>query len=83
VINMDERPHRYLITSKGLDGATLTGNTDVSVDGGEVKELALRITIDPALLNETRTPIKFTIDSEDTPRLKAAVETGFFGPRTH
>lgn len=82
IINMDERAHRYRIASTGLDGAKLTGATDVAVDGGEVKELALRISIDPALLKDTRTPIEFTIDSEDDPRYKTAVHSGFFGPRT-
>lgn len=83
VINMDARPHRYRIASSGLEGATLTGATDIAVDGGEVKELALRISIDPALLRNTRTPVKFTIECEDTPRHTTSVESGFFGPRTH
>ncbi len=83
IINMDEHPHRYRIASSGLDGATLSGPTDVEVDGGEVKELALRIAIDPALLKDTRTPIAFAIDCVDNPRYQAAVNSGFFGPRTH
>jgi cytochrome c oxidase accessory protein FixG len=82
IINMDERPHRYRITSSGLEGSTLIGSTDIAVDGGDMKELALRISIDPALLQDTRTPIKFTIDCTDNPRYKAAVDSGFFGPRT-
>ncbi len=82
VINMDEQPHRYRIASAGLEGSTLTGPTDVAVDGGEVKELALRIVIDPTLLQDTRTPVTFLIDSEDNPRHKVKVESSYFGPRT-
>lgn len=83
VINMDERPHRYRISSSGLNDSTLTGTTSIAVDGGEVKELALRITIDPALLHNTRTPISFHIESEDNPQHTIDVATGFFGPGTH
>jgi hypothetical protein len=82
IINMDEKPHRFLITNTGLDGATLTGATHVNVDGGEVKEIALRISIDPALLTETRTPIEFNIEREDNARYKTTVKSSFFGPRT-
>lgn len=82
VINMDERAHRYHIASQGLDGATLIGNTTVLVEGGDVKELALRLSIDPVLLSNTRTAIRFTINCDDTPAYKTTVETGFFGPRT-
>lgn len=82
VINMDERPYHYRIVSSGLEGAALMGATQIAVDGGDVKEIALRITIDPALLKHTRTPIKFAIECEENPRYKTTVETGFFGPRT-
>ncbi|MFT3930204.1 MAG: cytochrome c oxidase accessory protein CcoG [Spongiibacteraceae bacterium] len=82
VINMDEQPHRYRIASSGLENSTLTGPTTIAVDGGDVKELALRITIDPALLESTRTPIIFAVENEDNPHQHIKVETGFFGPRT-
>jgi cytochrome c oxidase accessory protein FixG len=81
IINMDEHPHRYRIANSGLDGATLMGATDVAVDGGEVKELALRISVDPALLGNTHTPIEFRIECADNSRYKTAVKSSFFGPR--
>ncbi len=82
VINMDERSHHYRIGSAGLDGATLTGATRIAVDGGDMKELALRFTIDPTLLSSTRIPLTFHIINEENPNHSITVETGFFGPRT-
>lgn len=83
VINMDEHVHLLKISSSGLANATLTGRTMLPIAAGEMQEIALRLTIDPALLRDTRTPIKFTIQAEDIARYQTIVKTNFFGPRTH
>lgn len=82
IINMDETPHHYRIASTGLENSTLIGPNEIAVDGGDIREIALRISIDPALLRDIRMPIEFAIDSIDSPRDKTVVHSTFFGPRT-
>jgi polyferredoxin len=79
--NMDERPHTLVVRVQGLEGGELTGNTRVEVDGGEVLELPLRLSIDPALLRENNVAIEFRIDSLERPDYHARAESRFIGPR--
>jgi cytochrome c oxidase accessory protein FixG len=83
IINMDSLPHRYRIRAEGLTGATIIGATELSVGSGELREQAVRLTIDPALLQTTHSDIEFYIDALDQPNLQAEAESRFIGPRSH
>jgi cytochrome c oxidase accessory protein FixG len=82
IINMDEQPHSYRISTAGLPGATIDGRETIIVAGSTLQELPLRLTIDPALLQATHNKITFNIAAEDNPRYSTTVESRFFGPRT-
>ncbi len=81
LLNMDERDHTFTVSASGLDGAAIIGATRIAVEAGEVRELPLRLTIDPALLRSTNIEIEFAIEVENNPRLRAHAESRFLGPR--
>lgn len=81
VMNMDTAAHTYRISATGLDAAQLTGATELPIAGGEQRELALRLSIDPTQLRSTTTDIEFHIEAIDAPRLRFAAKSRFIGPR--
>lgn len=81
VINMDQSSHDYSISVSGLEHATIVGNTQISVLSGEVAELPIRLSIDPADLTSTNTTIEFVVESDDVENFKATSESRFIGPR--
>jgi cytochrome c oxidase accessory protein FixG len=80
IINMDTTAHVYRIRASGLPTAVLTGPEQVSVGGGELQELALRLTIDPGLLQKANNEIEFEVEAIDRPRLRSKAESRFIGP---
>ncbi|MET0378141.1 MAG: 4Fe-4S dicluster domain-containing protein, partial [Spongiibacteraceae bacterium] len=83
IINMDQRGHTFRVGTSGLNNARIVGNNVVAIDGGDLLELPLRLTIDPGLLRDTGTKIEFHIEATDDPDLHTTVESRFLGPRTH
>lgn len=83
IINMDQRGHTFRVGTSGLDNARIVGTNVVAIDGGDLLELPLRLTIDPALLHDTGTKIEFRIEATDNRDLYTTTESRFLGPRTH
>lgn len=83
IMNMDEAPHRYRISVAGLPGAQLAAPAAIGVSGGDMQELALRLSIDPALLRDTNNTIEFRIEALDQQRLHTTAASRFIAPRTH
>jgi len=80
IINMDKNPHSYTLDVNGLEGVKFDGEKRVSVGGGEIQDVSMRLVIDPALLNRSTTEIEFTVLAEDDPEIKAVSESRFIGP---
>lgn len=81
VINMSQEAHDYQISFSGLDGAVLIGKSKVTAVPGEVTELPVRISIDPADLMSTNNTIDFLVESIVDSDLQATSESRFIGPR--
>ena len=81
IINMDDRPHRFLVRDSGIEGLTINGNDTIEAPAGEIVELPLRLVADPAFLKQTSTEIEFSVSSQ-TGNLEASSESRFLGPRT-
>jgi cytochrome c oxidase accessory protein FixG len=81
VMNMDTAAHEYRIKANGLPGATLLGPAQISVNGGDQREFAVRLSIDPAQLRRSNSAIEFEIEGVDNPRLQAISASRFIGPR--
>lgn len=83
IINMDAARHVYRIEASGLAGAKLSGPAQMEIGGGEQQEVAVRLSIDPALLDKTHNGIEFHIEAIDRPQLRASAQSRFIGPRSH
>jgi len=81
IINMDDRPHRFLVRDSGIEGLTINGNDTIEAPAGEIVDLPLRLVADPAFLKQTSTEIEFSVSSQ-TGNLEASSESRFLGPRT-
>ena len=81
IINMDDKPHRFLVRASGIEGLTINGNDTIEAPAGEIVELPLRLVADPAFLKQTSTEIEFSVSSQ-TGNLEASSESRFLGPRT-
>jgi cytochrome c oxidase accessory protein FixG len=81
IINMDDQPHRFVVTASGINDITVSGNNTVEAGAGEVVEFPLRLVADPAFLRETSTEIEFSVSSESG-NLSSSTESRFLGPRT-
>jgi len=81
VLNMDDRPHRYRVSATGIDGLTLLTDVErLAIETGQVREIAVRLQADPAVLTERSTRVTFRVEAEDSPGLIATEEARFLGP---
>lgn len=81
VINMDERPHIYRLSVTGLEGAVLSIRGDaIQVPAGEVLNLPVGVSVDPANLKSASTEVEFILEATDVPDLKVTETGRFVGP---
>jgi polyferredoxin len=78
--NMDNDPHEFNIGILGIPGATIVGETRHTLEGGEVRSITLRVSVDPGQLTRPSTELDFTAVSPDSPSLKATAESRFMKP---
>jgi polyferredoxin len=78
--NMDRAMHEFEIGISGITGATLIGETLHTLDGGEVRDITLRVRIAPALLSSPNTGLNFDVVATDTPTLHTSTESRFLKP---
>ena len=81
IINMDEQAHVYSLSFKGLDGARLMQeDADIQVAGGEVREITVKMQIDPYDLKQRSSSFKFVLHARDNKQLRVEEEARFLGP---
>jgi len=81
ILNMDNNPHRYRLKAEGIEGLQLLGETgQFSIESGQVRELAVRLQADPAVLRERSSRVTFRVEAEDNNRFRASEEARFLGP---
>lgn len=81
LLNMDKVDRRYTISVEGMPEHTLEPVvTGVSVDAGKVGEWSVNVIVNPDLLTEVNTAIRFMVQSEDG-ELNASSKSTFIGPR--
>ena len=81
LLNMDQQPHAYQLTIKGMEQAELKLDTDkIHVGSGEVIELSARVEIDPKYLKTRSSELNFILTAMDNPALIAEEEGRFIGP---
>jgi len=83
LLNMDRADHRYDLSVSGPEGVTMKiDEPDLSVPGGEVKELTVRLQVDPYDLESASSEVFFTLTAKDNESLTVTEEGRFVGPST-
>lgn len=83
VINMAESPQRYSLAISGIPGMTLIGpSRDIAVDSGAVKDVSLRVQVDPVELKSASSEITFHIQSQTDENIALDETARFLGPLT-
>lgn len=80
ILNMDQAQHDYKIVVAGLEGVTIVGSDTATLVAGEVVEIPIRLSIDPANLKQANSTILFSVDATDDSDLHAEAESRFIGP---
>jgi len=81
VINMDAQNQTYSIAVSGIEGMKLIGDfQNVEVQSGEVKEVPLRIHVDPVHLKSRSTEVLFVISSQPDGQTTVEEHGRFLGP---
>jgi len=81
VLNMDHATHNYRLTATGLSGLRLDGADEgLTVESGQVRELAVRLQVDPVVLKTRSSKVTFRAEAVDDPSLVVTEEARFLGP---
>ncbi len=81
LINMDQRDHRYVLTASGLPAMTLAlDDNHIDVPAGQVRQLSVRLRVDPAELTKQSTEVRFELSAMDDERIKVTEVARFLGP---
>jgi cytochrome c oxidase accessory protein FixG len=81
ILNMDNQRHQYQIWADGIDGMKLiTDQDEITVEGGQVAQLVMRIQADEFNLEARSVPVNFHIQARDANHLVALEEARFVGP---
>ena len=81
IINMADAPQVYRLSVSGMPGMRVVGPTDgIELAGGAVKDLPLRIQVDPIGIKETSSRITFHVESRNDPEIRLDETARFLGP---
>ena len=81
LINMDKHEHQYTLEVSGLKNPVLINmNEKITIQGGKVKNLPVRIQVDPVNLENTSNTIYFKLSAIDKPELTVTEKGRFIGP---
>ena len=78
--NLDAEPHQFELAIEGLGEHEIIGTTTVTVGGGELAELTIRVRANPAQLTKPGTPIEFTATRVDDKSITISSESRFIKP---
>ena len=69
------------MSATGIDGLTLLTDVErLAIETGQVREIAVRLQADPAVLTERSSRVTFRVEAVDSPGLIATEEARFLGP---
>jgi polyferredoxin len=78
--NMDQRQHRYQISLSDNQKFNLVGQTEVTVEEGEVVELLIRLTVPREVIYKANTDIQFAVNSLTDPSISNVEQSRFLAP---
>ena len=81
LINMSDDPQTYSLSVSGLAGMKIIGPSDnIAIASGAVKDVPLRVQVDPIGLQTVSSRITFHIESETHPEIRLDETARFLGP---
>jgi len=80
IINMDNRRHDYTLEVFGIEGITLIGEANFSVEANGNLTHIVNARVDPAYLKRTSNSIYFDLKSTTNPKVNQSEEARFLGP---
>ncbi len=80
LVNMDPEMHEFEIGIEGLAGAQIIGETEYTLNGGEVRTINLRIRQRPEQLATPSSEFHFTVKATDEASLHTRHESRFVKP---
>jgi cytochrome c oxidase accessory protein FixG len=80
LVNMDKESHQFEITISGVKNAIINGQTLYALSGGEVREISLRVSARPEVLNSPSSVLTFEAQATERPNLRALSESRFLKP---
>jgi cytochrome c oxidase accessory protein FixG len=80
IVNMDTRPHDFVLTVDGVDGAEIRGLTRYQLEGSEDREITLRVWAEKSSLDAPSVDLNFELIAQDMPSLRAVAESRFMKP---
>lgn len=80
LVNMDPASHVFKISVEGLEQAEVIGDTEHTLDGGEVRSISLRLRANPGELERPSTEFNFKAQATDLESLKIVHESRFVKP---
>ncbi|MEH6586487.1 MAG: cytochrome c oxidase accessory protein CcoG [Halioglobus sp.] len=80
MVNMDPNSHVFEISVAGLDQAEIIGDTQYTLNGGEVRSISLRLRAMPEDLDKPSTEFDFKAQAIDMASLQITHESRFIKP---
>ena len=81
VLNLAERPRRFVLSATGIPGLQLAGPEGaIEVAAGAVQEVAVVLRADEGELAERSTRVSFTLEATDDPAVRVSEISRFLGP---
>lgn len=78
--NLDPEPRTFRLEFDGIEGVEIIGDQVVTVPGGELAELTLRVRANPLELTLPGTPVTFTATRTDDESVTTETESRFIKP---
>lgn len=77
IINMDDQPHRYVITVTGIDGLRVTRGERVEIAPLTTEDVSVVVEAPRMSLEKPSHPIVFRVQSEDDPTIVREAKSSF------
>ena len=80
IMNKSQQQKHYKISVSGLEGASLAGTDVASLQAGEIRNLPIRLVIDPSMVSSRTAVIYFHLTEQGERGDKVSEESRFIGP---
>ena len=80
IMNMDQHPHAYRITTEAIAEASLAAPEEVRVGADEIVDVPVRVQVPPDQLPRPSLPVVFHVESKDDPRIGVREDSRFIAP---